>query len=144
MNKSMLAAMLVVFAGALCATEPAKKVSAAPAAAQGAAAQPAPQPKKTDKYADQDAEESVVMIDSKADAEDGAVYTGNSGERDDSLVPGGIPSSYGQCKGILNEGGRNILVFESIEDGSLAFVQLTLGKAKISWKLLDRLPRSAD
>ena len=59
-------------------------------------------------------------------------------------VPGGLPSSYGQCKGVMNEGGRTILIFESLDDGAIYFVQVNVGKNSVSWKLVDRILRSAD
>jgi hypothetical protein len=86
-------------------------------------------------------EESVVMIDSRTDAEDMRTTAANA---EDRALPAGLPSSYGQCRGVITEGGRSVLVFESPEDGSMAFVQVTLGKANVSWKLLDRIYRSAD
>ncbi len=92
--------------------------------------------------ADQDNEESVVMIDSKSDSEDNGRF--NSGEDQERTVPGGLPSSYGQCKGTITEGGRTLLVFESAEDGTLSFVQVIVGKISVTWKLVDRVPRSAD
>jgi hypothetical protein len=117
---------------------PAKAAPAAEKKAPAAAARPA-----ADKQADQDNEESVVMIDSKGDAEDNGRF--NSGEdKEERTVPGGIPSSYGQCKGTIVEGGRSLLVFESAEDGTLSFVQVVVGKASVTWKLVDRIGRSAD
>jgi hypothetical protein len=107
-------------------------------AAKSAAARPAP-----DRQADQENEDSVVMIDSKSDAEDNGSFSAGEG-REDRAVPGGIPSSFGQCKGTLTEGGRSLLVFESADDGALSFVQVIVGKAGVSWKLVDRIPRSAD
>ena len=120
------------------AAQPAKPAAAKPApAADNKAAKPA-----ADKQADQD-EDSVVMIDSKGDAEDNGSF--NAGEdREERTVPGGIPSSYGQCKGTITEGGRSLLVFESAEDGTLSFVQVTVGKTSVTWKLVDRIGRSAD
>jgi len=148
MNKSMIAVILLVCGAALSAQGPAgNNKPAQPAAAPAPAAQPqqpAAQPKKAVKSSDQDAEESVVMIDSKADAEDMGSPEVYGSERDEAAVPGGLPSSYGQCKGVISEGGRNILVFENPDDGAISFIQITVGKAKVSWKLVDRLPRSAD
>lgn len=113
---------------------------AQPAAAKKAAAAVKP---AAARQADQDNEESVVMIDSKSDAEDNGSFS--SGEdREERTVPGGIPSSFGQCKGTITEGGRSLLVFESADDGTISFVQITIGKSGVSWKLVDRIPRSAD
>lgn len=88
-----------------------------------------------------DADEAGVMIDSKTDMDDSADYSAAYAE---SAGNGGVPSSYGQCKGVMNEGGRSLLVFESSEDGTLSFVQVTTGKSGVSWKLIGRIPRSAD
>ena len=163
MNKTLIAVVLLVCGGALCAQTPAEKikaaaakktgvvVAAAPAAQPG---QPAGQPKKAvkaepvkaaaPKPSEQDAEESVVMIDSKAEAEDEGAAVSYNAEQDERAVPGGLPSSFGQCKGVVNDAGRTVLIFESPDDGSVYFVQVTLGRANVSWKLIDRIPRSAD
>ncbi len=91
----------------------------------------------------EDVEEAGVMIDSRADMDDAG-----SGDEDgvyaEPAVPGGLPSSYGQCKGIMTDAGRSVLVFESSEDGTLSFVKVSLGGPAASWKLLGRIPRSAD
>jgi len=166
MKKYLIAALLLVCGVYLRAQEPVpadKAKAAAPAqktteqarpaktaavktaasAAEKKAVKAAPAKAAAAKEADQDAEESVVMIDSKSDAEDNGSF--NAGEdREDVAVPGGLPSSYGQCKGVMNEGGRTLLVFESPEDGAVSFVQVTVGKAGVSWKLVDRIARSAD
>ena len=163
MNKSLIAAMLVVFGGALCAQGPYEKnktaarkkavtlLAAAPAPQQE---QPAAQPKKAVKAepsktaaakpSEQDAEESVVMIDSRAEAEDEGFSAAYGGDQEERPVPGGLPSTFGQCKGTLTDAGRSILVFENPDDGAVSFVQITVGKANVSWKLIDRIPRSAD
>jgi len=97
------------------------------------------------RQSDQDADESVVMIDSKPDPDDAGRFSASqSGEQDEAAVPGGIPSSYGQCKGVATEEGRTMLVFESADDGTITFVQVTAGKNRVSWRLVDRIPRSAD
>jgi hypothetical protein len=112
------------------------------------AAQPGAQPKAAKpaaKQADQDSDESVVMIDSKSDPEEtGRFSAAQRGEPEDIVAPAGLPASYGQCKGVINEGGRSILVFESTEDGSITFVQVTPGKNSVSWRLVDRVQRSAE
>lgn len=86
----------------------------------------------------EDAEEAGVMIDSRgeAEADDERPAPAETG-------PAGIPSSYGQCRGVMADGGRNLLVFESIEDGSISFVQVTTGKG-VSWRLVGRIQRSND
>jgi len=154
MNKSLIAVLLLVCAGALYAVEPSKKAKADAVALTTAATQQmaadAAQAKKTAKEEqakaaaakqDQEAEESVVMIDSKAEPEDTGAY---SAEPEDHMVPGGLPLSYGQCKGIITDAGRSLLVFESLDDGTVTFVQITIGKTIVSWKLVARIPRSAD
>ena len=163
MNKSLIAVLLLVCGGALCAQVPADRTKAAAAKKTGAVTaaapaaqpeQPAAQPKKAvkaelakaaaPKPSEQDAEESVVMIDSKAEAEDEGAAVSYNAEQDERAVPGGLPSSFGQCKGVVNDAGRTVLIFESPDDGSVYFVQVTLGRANVSWKLIDRIPRSAD
>lgn len=149
--KTSLTILLLAVCGALVSAQvPAEKkpaavvkkttvveTAAAPKAAKPAPAKPA-----------EDAEESVVMIDSRADAEpeEGGRYSTGAfgGEQEEPAVPGGLPSSYGQCRGVLTEAGRSVLVFENPDDGAISLVQLVLGKGKASWKLLDRIPRSAD
>jgi hypothetical protein len=157
MNKSLIAALLLVCVGALYAKEPSKKIKAELAALTAATTQQvaleAAQAKKAAKEEqakaaaakqEQDAEESVVMIDSKAEAEEEGVSAASRPEPEERTVPGGLPLSYGQCKGVITEAGRNLLVFESLDDGTITFVQVTVGKTNISWKLVDRIPRSAD
>lgn len=137
MNKTLAAALALVCAGALFAQVPADKAKPAPEKkVVGAAPAKAPAPKPAE-----EPEESMVMIDDKAEPEYGkAAYSGEAEDR--PAVAGGIPYSFGQCRGVLNEGGRSVLVFESLEDGTISFVQVTLGKGAVSWKLLDRIPRS--
>lgn len=161
--KKILSAVLIAVCGtALYAQAPAGKKSAAAEkkAAEAAApkkaakdepakAEPAkPAPARPAAKPAEEAEESVVMIDSKTDAEPEAGGRFSAGaygaEQEEPVVPGGMPSSYGQCKGVIADAGRSILVFESPDDGSISLVQLVLGKGKASWKLLDRIPRSAD
>ncbi len=165
MNKSLIAALLLVFGGALYAqgTDGADKAAAdkkasvaekKTAAADKKAAAPAVQPKKAvkaepakaaaAKQDEQDAEESVVMIDSKAEVEEAESAAAYGADQDERAVPGGLPLSYGQCKGIINDAGRSLLVFESPDDGTVSFVQVTIGRSNVSWKLVDRIPRSVD
>ena len=157
MKRSLIAVLLLVCAGALYAKEPSKKIKAEVAALQTAAAEAvkadAVQAKKDAKAEqvkaaaarqEQDAEESVVMIDSKGDAGETETPAAYGAEQEERVVPGGLPSSYGQCKGVISDAGRNLLIFESPDDGSVSFVQVTVGKANVSWKLVDRIPRSAD
>ena len=157
MKKTFICAALTVMAGALFAQTPVTK--AKPAAAKPAAAAPvttaqaAPKPaaavpaKKTEPVkpaakAVEEQEESMVMIDDKADSDYSRVSSADADEQ--PAVPGGIPSSYGQCKGVMNDGGRTLLVFESADDGAISFVQVTLGKTGAAWKLADRIYRSAE
>lgn len=154
MSKTLAAVLALACAGALYAQAPADKAKAAekkPAAtvpaAVPAAAQPevkkaaAPAPAKPAAKPADESEESVVMIDSKAEAEDRRASYGEETD-DQAFVPDGIPSSLGQCKGVMNEGGRNVLVFESIEDGTISFVHVTIGKATVSWNVIAKIPRS--
>jgi len=157
MKKTFICAVLTVMAGALFAQTPVAK--AKPAAAKPAAAAPvttaqaAPKPaaaapaKKTEPVkpaakAVEEQEESMVMIDDKADSDYSRVSSADADEQ--PAVPGGIPASYGQCKGVMNDGGRTLLVFESADDGAISFVQVTLGKTGAAWKLVDRIYRSAE
>ncbi len=139
MNKSLIAVTLLLYGVALWAQGPAANGKAAAAAQQAA---PAAQPKKAVKAQDQDSEEAVVMIDSKADQDDEDAADNYGAEPRKPEVPGGLPVSYGQCKGVINEPGRSVLVFESPDDGEIYFVQVTVGKTKVSWKLIDSIRRS--
>jgi hypothetical protein len=156
MKKYLIAAVLLVCGIPLYAQGPrASGKAAAPAAvaqstqtARGV--QPAADKKKSaakpaaDKQADQESEDSVVMIDSKGgDAEDNGSFSAGE-DREEKAVPGGLPASYGQCKGTITEGGRSLLVFESPDDGTVSFVQVSVGKNNVTWKLAGRIPRSAD
>ncbi|MGD9642533.1 MAG: hypothetical protein AB7V08_07310 [Elusimicrobiales bacterium] len=142
MKKTFICAALTVMAGALFAQTPVAKAKTA--AAKPAAAAPAQksEPVKPAAKAVEEQEESMVMIDDKTESD---YSRGASADADEQpAVPGGIPSSYGQCKGVMNDGGRTLLVFESADDGSISFVQVTLGKTGAAWKLVDRIHRSAD
>ncbi|HAN05994.1 MAG TPA: hypothetical protein DCQ25_12305 [Elusimicrobia bacterium] len=157
MKKTFICAALTVMAGALFAQTPAGKAKPAPAkpaaaapviTAQAAPKPAAPAPAKKPESAKpapkpvEDQEESMVMIDDKADSDYSRVSSADADEQ--PAVPGGIPSSYGQCKGVMNDGGRTLLVFESADDGAISFVQVTLGKTGAAWKLVDRIYRSAE
>jgi hypothetical protein len=135
--------VLSALAASLFAQTPAKKNDATASAVKAQA----PAAQNARKQAEAEAEEGTVMIDSKADQEEPARSAAQSedpaAEREVN-VPGGLPSSYGQCKGVISEAGRNVMIFESQDDGTVYFVQVNLGKSSVSWKLLDRLPRSAD
>ncbi len=150
MKTSLTILLLAVCGSVVCAQVPAEKKPAAGAKKTTAVETPAaPKAVKAEPAKPaEDAEESVVMIDSRADAdpdEGGRYSTGAfGGEQEETAVPGGLPSSYGQCKGVITEAGRSILVFENPDDGAISLVQLVLGKGKPTWKLLDRMPRSAD
>lgn len=137
-DKDKAAAAARPAAQAKPAAQPAK--AAAPAPAKKAA-----KPEAAAAKVEADGEESMVMIDSKTEPEDTGRFAADYGQgQEDADAAGGIPSSYGQCKGVVNDGGRNLLVFESPDDGTLSFVQVTAGKGKFSWKLVDRIRRSAD
>ncbi|OGR42728.1 MAG: hypothetical protein A2X35_01910 [Elusimicrobia bacterium GWA2_61_42] len=166
MKKTLLTLLLLGCCSAVQAQAPDQPVAEKPAAAvkkSAPEAKPAAAPAETPAQAkakkaaraeaqkkaearqeEQDAEESVVMIDSKPDAEDTGRFSAGAADQEEAAVPGGLPSSYGQCKGIITEAGRTVLVFESLDDGALSFVQVILGKTGVSWKLLDRIPRSMD
>ena len=92
-------------------------------------------------------EEGAVMIDDKSDEDSTGSFsdsdTAASEEREAPSVRGGLPASYGQLKGTLNDGGRSLLVFEN-EDGVISFVQIFAGKNSVTWKLVSRIYRSAD
>lgn len=152
-------AFLLASAAALSAQAPAEKArpaekkQAQPAAAQPAAApaaaaapageaKPAKQPKASQKQSDPE-DDGTVLIDSRGDADDGARYEPAS-EAAQPEVPGGLPSSYGQCRGVINDAGRSVLVFENPEDGVISFVQVFFVKSGVSWKLVDRVGRSLD
>jgi hypothetical protein len=125
---------------AVAAQPAAQAPQAQPAAAKRPAAA-APKP------AEQEPEESVVMIDSKGDQEETGRFSAGSarGEQEEApAAPGGMPSSYGQLKGVMNEAGRTLLVLESPDDGTITFVQVIAGRNGVAWKLVDRIPRSMD
>jgi hypothetical protein len=139
MKKLLMAFAAALCAGALFAQAPAEKAKPAPEKKTAAAPEkkaPAPAVKPAE-----DQEESVVMIDSRSDPDD---VRASAADAEDRALPGGLPSSYGQCRGVISEAGRSVLVFESQDDGSIAFVQVVLGKTGVTWKLLDRVYRSAD
>ena len=150
MKKVFIFAALAACAGALFAQVPqgktAQEPESKPAAVQpkkAPAPAPAPAQVKPAPKAAEDSEESVVMIDSRTDPED-ARAADYAADAEDPRVPGGLPSSYGQCRGVISEGGRSVLVFESLDDGTLSFVQVVLGKSNVTWKLVDQVRRSAD
>lgn len=149
---------LSALAVSLSAQVPAVKTAAPAAEKKTAAAVKAPAPEAksaktaaaaqaSKKQSETEPDEGTVMIDSKAEQEENGRIVmqsdDNTAEREVN-VPGGLPSSYGQCKGVISEGGRNLLVFESPDDGAIYFVQVTLGKNGAAWKLVSRIPRSAD
>jgi hypothetical protein len=154
MKKFLTAVLVLACAGALSAQAPADKkapekkpAAAAPAKPSTApvAAPAKPEPAKPAPKAARPAEEpeeSVVMIDDKAEPAEGGRFAAEAAEPAEPVVPGGLPASYGQCKGVLNDAGRSILVFESPDDGEITFVQLTFGKAGVSWKRLDSIRRT--
>ena len=93
--------------------------------------------------------EGAVMIDSKSDEDRSGRFSAKADADDtdnvaeETPVPGGLPSSYGQLKGVMNEAGKNLLVFES-DDGAITFVQVFVGKNSVSWKLVSKIVRSPD
>ena len=145
MKKILTVAVLSVLAVLLYAQSPSRSQAAQAAAAPDAAAADKKTSAKAQKLkqAEADADDGTVMIDSKADPESNQAESSQA-DRGEADVRGGIPTSYGQCKGVINEGGRNLLIFESIEDGTIYFVQVMVGKNTVSWKLVDHIGRSAD
>ena len=103
--------------------------------------------KKSLARGEQAEEEGAVMIDDKSDEDSSGSFSDNDTaapeEREAPSARGGLPASYGQLKGTLNDGGRNLLVFEN-EDGVISFVQIFAGKNSVAWKLMSRIYRSAD
>jgi len=93
--------------------------------------------------ANQDEEEGNVMVDTKAGEDVRDLSSDSEREYEEKNAAGGVPSSYGQLKGALTEGGRGVLVFEN-EDGVISLVQVTMGRGPVSWKLISKIPRSAD
>ncbi|HNW43008.1 MAG TPA: hypothetical protein PKI19_00785 [Elusimicrobiales bacterium] len=131
-----------------------EKTADAPAAekkpAAAGKAQPgvgkAPAAGQNSKKQAEEADDGTVMIDSKGEPDERGSVGQTAGEaaEPEVEVPGGLPSSYGQCKGVISDGGRSILVFENPDDGTVYFVQITLGRTGAAWKLVDRILRSAD
>ncbi len=146
------AAKSAAAAPAPAARKKAKAVPKSPAKAPAAQAAPAgpaqPKPRPAQPAAakaDQESDEAVVMIDSKADLDETGRFAAAEGDQEEGpAAQGGLPSSYGQLKGALNEGGRSLLVFENPDDGALTFVQVSAGRNGVAWKLVDRIPRSGD
>ena len=103
--------------------------------------------KEAAKAAEQDSEEAGVMIDSKSDDADSETPSSSSmagtERQEDAAFASYLPASYGQMKGVLNEQNRNVLVFEN-EDGVLSFVQVSVEKKSVTWKLLARVGRSQE
>jgi len=139
--------VLSALAVSLGAQAAAEKPAASAAGKKPAAAAKALAAQTPKKLSEAEPDDGTVMIDSKADPEDtGRVVMQSEDNAPESEinVPGGMPSSYGQCKGVISEGGRNLLVFESSDDGSIYFVQVTMGSSSVAWKLVGSIPRSAD
>ena len=139
MKKALAAVIALACAGVLLAKD--QPAQQAPAAAKPAAA-PA-KPASAQAKAAEDQDDSGVFIDSAKyepeEADPGAEVSYAA-----VGVPGGIPASYGQCRGVLNDGGRSLLVFESLDDGTISLVQVTFGKTGVGWKLAGRIPRSGE
>jgi len=124
----------------------------APVAQASAAAGPvksaAPDGGEAGRAAASDSEESGVVIDDKSDdGSQSGSYASKSGAEqgaEEAVFGSSIPASYGKLMGVINEPGRNVLVFESDEDGALSFVHVTVGKNSVSWKLAGRVSRSQE
>lgn len=158
--------LIAVLFASVClggAAEPDKKSGAAPAvSAEPAPALAAKRPVRKAPAAGEEKRVEHIVRSRAADREqaeeEGSVMidqlsAGDSGGRvppeeeaaadDDGSAAGGLPSSYGQVKGTLTDGARNLLVLES-DDGVISFVQVLVGKNSAAWKLVARLPRGAD
>jgi hypothetical protein len=140
--------LLAAAAPGVCA-QPARStgtVSGVAPSARAAAKRPGPAAAEDKKAVQIPAdEEGGVMIDDRMedDYPVRAARRTDAAESDDSAAPEGIPASYGQLKGTINEGGKSVLLFED-EDGMLSFVQVYVGKNAVSWKLISRVGRSAE
>lgn len=152
MELTRVIAVLIAFSAAAAAqgakahpSVPAKKVEAVvPAKSQPAADENAGRrPVRAAPEAVREEEEGQVLIDG-ASEEDSPRPPDTEEERyePEKKPAGGIPSSYGQLKGALSEGGKSFLVFEG-DDGTIYMVEITAGKSGVSWKLASRIPRSA-
>ncbi|OGR80253.1 MAG: hypothetical protein A2X32_06335 [Elusimicrobia bacterium GWC2_64_44] len=156
MKHTFAVALLFACAVTLAAQAPAEKPKPAPekkpaAAAPAAAPAPAPQPEqpaakkpapaKAATKPAEEPEEAMVMIDDRPEPEGRQSAAGEGAERPAGAL--GLPTSYGQCKGTLTEGGRSILVFENPEDGEITFVQVLFAKTGggVSWRLVDSIKR---
>lgn len=155
MKKTLAAVLLFACAGALLAQGPADKAkpapapakqpaAAAPAAAPAPGAQPAPAAEKKPAPAAkqpakqaEEPEESIVMIDDKAEPEGKAAAPAEESAPDRN----GIPESYGPCKGVATDAGRTILIFENPDSGEISFVHVVFGKTGVTWRLLDTIRR---
>lgn len=97
---------------------------------------------------EQPEDEGAVMVDARGDDDlsgrfSEAESAADAEEPEGPAVPGGMPASYGQLKGALNDGGRSLLIFEN-EGGVISFVQIFAGKSAVTWKLVSRIFRSGD
>jgi len=99
------------------------------------------------KAAEQDDEDTSVIIDSKSGDADSETLSSSASaaaeHQEETAFDSSIPASYGQFKGVMAEQGRNVLVFEN-EDGVLGFVQISVARNSVNWKLLARVSRSQD
>ncbi|HBA61821.1 MAG TPA: hypothetical protein DCZ92_13625 [Elusimicrobia bacterium] len=129
----------------------AAKAKAGPATAAAPAVQPGKKAERPAAARSKQAEpedDGTVMIDSRSDVDETgrapARADAAAGEREEADIPGGMPISYGQCKGVISDGGRNLLVFESPDDGTITFVQVIAGRSSVSWKVAGTIGRSSD
>ena len=103
--------------------------------------------KEAAKTTEQDSEEGGVVIDSKSEDSEAETLSypskNNAEQPEEAAFASYIPASYGQLKGVLIEQGRNVMVFEN-DEGILSFVQVSVGKNSVTWKLLARVARSQD
>lgn len=155
MKNILILAVMSLSAGALFAQTPAEKPKPAAEKKPAAAASPAPaaapaepakkpaaktEPAKPAAKPQEEPEEAMVMIDTRTDPEDvrGAAAAPEGAE---AAAPKGLPSAFGQCKGVISDGGRNLLLFENPDSGDIFFVQVTFGKGGVAWRLVDSLKR---
>ena len=124
---------------------PRKKAAVAPAPAQAQKAA-APEAPKTVKKAPpvEEEEPGAVLIDPRSDEDRSGRFTANNAgaeaDTEEANAPNGIPASYGQLKGTLNDAGRSLLIFENA-DGEITFVQVFIGKSAVSWRTISNIRR---
>lgn len=103
---------------------------------------PAPGLKKEDKNNVEDEYSEVLVDNMESDSYDSYQESASLSENEQGIdYTGQIPFYYGSIKGVLNDGGKNILVFED-ENGVITFVQIYFGKNTVKWTVLARMKRN--